>query len=121
MATSPSLPTLDPKLFIYLAATDQKFKNKYFADPDALAHDYKISPEDLAAIKRVDFSALNKDLLGIEKDIRHQLVIRPDDTCHSNGHSSSLGTGHSNATHSNTCPKDMVAMLHKEFTKVTKS
>ncbi len=112
--------SMDPQLFIFLAATDNQFRYKYFFNPALLAEDFDISEENLAIIQQIDFVALSKDLKELEGQILRNPIVSPADTCHDNKHSSSLGSGHSNSTHSNTCPKAEVARLTKELGKVSK-
>ncbi|MGA8573041.1 MAG: hypothetical protein WBQ36_04785 [Desulfobaccales bacterium] len=112
--------TLDPQLFIFLAATEKEFRYKYFFNPAALADDFDISEENFAILQKIDFAALSKDLNDLEEGIIRKPLISAADTCHDNGHSSSLGSGHSNSTHSNTCPKAQVMMLTEEVGKVIK-
>jgi hypothetical protein len=112
--------SLDPQLFIFLAATDKEFRYKYFFNPAALADDFDISEQSLAIIRKIDFVALSKDLNDLEAGILRQPIISAADTCHDNKHSSSLGSGHSNAVHSNTCPKEQVLMLTEAVERFSK-
>lgn len=57
------------KLFYHLLV-DPKVKNRFQTDPDATLSDYKLTPEELRAIKSFDLAALYR--MGV-----HPLLLRP--------------------------------------------
>jgi hypothetical protein len=111
--------TLDPKLFIYLAATNEDFRTKYFDNLDALAKDFDISADDIGVIKSIDFVALKGDLDALSADIQNQEKTSLGGCCHSSGHCQSSGSGHTNCGHDNTCPSKCELMLSEELAKLT--
>jgi hypothetical protein len=111
--------TLDPKLFIYLAATNEDFRTKYFDNLDALAKDFDISADDLGVIKSINFVALKGDLDALSADIQNQeKASLGGGTCHDNGHCSSQGAGHTSCRHCNDCPSKCELMLSEELAKL---
>jgi hypothetical protein len=118
---TPWKKTLDPQLFIYLAAVDKDFRTKYFANPDAISQDFNVSNENLAVIKRIDFGKLNQQIDAISGELHNMERSTVEgktvfeEGCHDNGHCNSQGPGHTNCVHNNNCPKGMSSHLNTKM------
>lgn len=111
--------SLDPQMFIFMAATDKKFRDKYFKNPKALETDYEIAKQDLVVIKKIDFAQLRKDLKSIEAGILDAGQLKAD-TCHDSHSSHGSGT-HSSGYHTNNCSGMLNVLLSEELVKAVKT
>jgi len=109
--------SLSTETFIYLAATDAKFRTRYFKDPSLLEKNFDISKKDLSKILRIDFAGLRKELPGIKGKIAALGNIKA--SCHDSHSYHESGT-HSSGTHNNDCGMDFNKAVQKEIARLVR-
>jgi hypothetical protein len=96
-------PYLSTQEFIFRAATEVEFREKYLTNIELLAKDYEVSHVDLESLKRIDAKKLEKDLSGIKStELLNVGAIFNANHC-KDSHIDHSKEGHTNNSHSKGC------------------
>ena len=109
--------SLSTETFIYLAATDARFRTRYFKSPSLLEKDFDIPKKDLSKILKIDFGQLRKELPGIKGTIATLGNLKA--SCHDSHTYHESGT-HSSGSHSNNCGIDFNKAVQKDIMRLVR-